>query len=164
MTAQAAERLEFEGRDCSMTFEPPLPKGHPRLREISFAIAAAQPKASQIIFSTACWRRYIGRWALREGRLYLLGFVPGSLLVLDGEEPLLADWFSGVIRLPHGEVLHYVHMGYASIYATEVHIKFEKGVEVARRVRDNRERALDPDGDGWAALPGMHNRFRGDDF
>ena len=38
-----------------------------------------------------------------------------------------------------GEMLRYVHMGYASVYETDIFLEFEKGVLINKRVVDNRE-------------------------
>jgi len=155
MTAQVPEKLELEGEWVAMTFEPPLPRRHPLIWQ--------RPEGPRRI-STACWRRYVGRWALREGQFLLVGFEPDSAFELLSPEPLFADWFSGVLRIPRGEMLMYVHMGFGSVYAQELHIKIKDGVEVARRVRDNRERQLDKEHLTDRAMPGVHNGFEGDDF
>lgn len=76
---------------------------------------------------------------------------------------MLADWFSGVIRIPRGEMLHYVHMGFGSVFEQELHIKIERGVVVNSRVIDNRGRIFDERELGWKNLPGGENRFPGDD-
>jgi hypothetical protein len=36
-------------------------------------------------------------------------------------EPLLNDWITGVLRVPRGERLTYVHMGFGSVYAEPCH-------------------------------------------
>ena len=114
------------------------------------------------IFNSGCWRRYIGTWAIRDGQLFLdnLRFCAGSqsfplgtqviqngatntytspvALLLPGKSlPFKADWFSGVIRLPQGRQLQYVHMGFGSIYERDHFIKFEKGRVVAEKTVNN---------------------------
>jgi hypothetical protein len=50
-----------------------------------------------------------------EGRYKLLG-----------TEPLLADWFTGVLRASRSEQLAYVHMGFGSVYAEAQDIHVER--------------------------------------
>jgi len=80
-----------------------------------------------------------------------------------GEEPLLADWFSGVLRIPRGEMLQYVHMGFGSVFEDEVHVKIARGEATATRVFDNRGKSDDT----WELrrknLLGGENRFPSDD-
>lgn len=49
---------------------------------------------------TACWRRYIATWALRDGGLWLDG-IQGRYALPDGK-PLVATWVSGVLRFLTG--------------------------------------------------------------
>jgi hypothetical protein len=135
MTAQIHELLLLDDEWTSMASEPPLPQGHPR---VVGASEEKQKAASPIIFSTACWRRYRGTWVIRDGRLALIA-IEGRY-ELKGEGPLPADWFSGLLNVPRGKMLEYVHMGYASVFEEELHITVERGVVTGRRVVDNRGR------------------------
>jgi hypothetical protein len=158
MTAQIHERLIFEGEETSMAFCPPLPQGHPRIIPID---PADTPADERDLFSTACWRRYEGTWEIKDGRFYLVAL--RGRYRLAGPEPLPADWFTGTLRIPKGEVLLYVHMGFGSVYEQETHVKIEAGVVIACRVIDNRGK----DHDMWELsrrnYPGFENRFDGDD-
>ena len=160
MTAQIREILIIDGAETSMAFCPPLPIGHPRLIDVE-PKWPAEPGESIIVNSTACWRRYQATWEIKNGRLYLNG-VRGTFR-LQGHEPLPADWFSGVLRVPRGERLRYVHMGFGSVYEEELHIKIESGLVVELRVRDNRGKENDDPDLGQKNLPGGENRFPGDD-
>jgi len=158
MTAQFHEVLILDGEKTSMAFCPPLPEGHPRLMEVSREEAAA---SNSLVFSTACWRQYIGTWEIKDGRFYLAKIE--GMYRLEGEEPLPAEWFTGVLRIPRGEMLQYVHMGFGSIYEEELHIKIEQGMVTARRVIDNRGKDLTRQDLSRLNLPGSENRFEGDD-
>jgi DNA-directed RNA polymerase specialized sigma subunit len=59
---------------------------------------------------------------------------------LAGNEPLLADWFTGVLRVPRGEMLAYVHMDFESIYEQDLLINVERGRVTGQRIQDNRDR------------------------
>jgi hypothetical protein len=157
MTAQIHERLIFDGVEASMAVCPPLPKRHSR-------VIKRKGNASEKDFlyqSTACWRGYQGTWEIREGRFYLAGLAGRFELV--GSAPLLAEWFTGVLRVPRGEVLHYVHMGFGSVYEEEVHVQIKQGLVVGTRVIDNRAKSHDPRVLAWKNLPGFESRFEGDD-
>jgi tetratricopeptide (TPR) repeat protein len=114
---------------------PALPIGNAR-------IVASDPGESApdehgfLFFSTACWRRYIGTWEIKDGQLYLAGI--RGIYKLLGQEPLFADWFTGVLRVPRGKILHYVHGDFLSVYEEEVRVNIENGVVVKTRVIDNR--------------------------
>ncbi len=147
MTAQVHERLIYEGRELSMTFCPPLPEGDPRLQvRPEDEMADCAP----IIFSTACWRGYIATWEIKDGKFYLVDIEGRYTLATDA--PILADWFSGVLRIPQGDILHYVHMGFASIYERELLVTVEKGVVVETRVVDNRGQNVGPSAEEWGSI------------
>ncbi len=158
MTAQAHEILIIDGETTSMMFCPPLPHNHPRI----IAVDEKDVKEEDsYVFSTACWRGYIGTWEIKDGRFYLKDL--RGIFKLLGDEPILADWFSGVLRVPRGERLQYVHMGFGSVYEEELHIKIEKGMVTASRVIDNRGCKFDVRRLSVENLPGCENRFTGDD-
>jgi hypothetical protein len=159
VTAQVHEKLVLDGQPLTMAFCPPIPVDHPRIVELDRAQASRD--APPVINSTACWRGYIGSWEIKDGLFYLAGLQ--GRLRLTGIGPLLADWFSGILRVPQGKILHYVHMGFGSIYEYEEHIKIETGRVVARRRIDNRKKRFDQDDLTWRSLPGSENRFEGDD-
>jgi hypothetical protein len=157
VTAQIHECLIFDGKETSMAFCPPLPKRHSRVTENT-----GEPNEEDFILrSTACWRRYQGTWEVREGLIYLKSLAGRFALI--GSEPLFAEWFSGVLRVPRGEVLEHVHMGFGSVYEEELHVKIKRGVVVETRVIDNRAKNHDQRLLGWKNIPGFENRFDGDD-
>jgi hypothetical protein len=82
----------LDGEEMSMAFCPPLLQKHPRV---------VQAPAVSLI--SACWRGYQGTWEIRENRFYLAG-LSGGLQLRPGE-PIFADWFSGVLRVPKGKRL-----------------------------------------------------------
>ncbi|MGI9571640.1 MAG: hypothetical protein ACR2PH_18300 [Desulfobulbia bacterium] len=154
MTAQVHERLILNGEETSMAYVPRLPDDEPRIEY--------EPRGIEM---SSCWRGYIGTWAIRDNRFYL-EYLTGDLRLTVG--PLFANWFTGVLRVPRGEELHYVHMGFGSIYEEELHIKVDRGVVVKTKVISNRHK--------WIkrlfgkrklhdqSYPGLENRFDGDDL
>lgn len=153
MTGQIHEKLIIDGEKTSMAYCPPIPEEHPRI--------VPSYSDESILSSTACWRGYQGAWEVRDGKFYLVG-IEGRIR-LEGDEPLFADWFTGVLRVPRGEMLHYVHMGFGSVFEEEVHIKIERGLVTKSRIVDNRGKEHDESKLGWDNLPGGENRFEGDD-
>lgn len=165
MTAQVHEKLILEGRETSMAFCPPLPDDHPgivALNRAELENLMQSPDIDGIIFSTACWRMYIGTWELKDGKFYLVDVI--GCYRKTTVEPIFADWVTTVLRIPDGELLHYVHMGFGSVYEFETHLKIENGVVVEERRIDNRNRDIDLGNLGWRNLPGRENHFDGDDL
>jgi hypothetical protein len=160
MTAQIHERLIFDGEETSMAFCPPLPENHPRVVTIDFD-KVERGDGSVMLFSTACWRHYQGTWEIRDRRFYLKAL--RGRFQLRGDGPLLADWFSGALRIPKGKTLVYVHMGFGSVYEQEIHVQVRKGIVTSVRVIDNRGWHFDEGELGWRNLPGGENRFPGDE-
>ncbi len=130
MTAQSRERLIYNGEEYYLATEPLFP--YLKKHNILFTVT-----------SSSCWRGYIGEWLIEENRLYLTG-ITGSLrndkrypiggtpadlkTLFSGQERVFAEWFSGKIRIPHGRMLEYVHMGYESVYEKELTLTVENGV------------------------------------
>ena len=124
MTAQAHEILILEGSKTSMAFCPPLPENDSRIT-----------KAPQTTINSSCWRGYVGSWEIKHGRFFLIG-LSGKYKLRD-ETPLFAEWFSGEIKVPQGDILNYVHGGSTPIYEREQHITVENGIVVASSTVDN---------------------------
>lgn len=94
--------------------------------------------------STACWRGYMGNWKTKDNKLYLTalnGFIrtteedykPVDLNYLfPNKKKVFADWFSDEIRIPLGRTIHYVHMGYESVYEKELLINIKNGYVISR--------------------------------
>jgi hypothetical protein len=161
MTAQIHEVLFIDGEQMSMAFCPPVPLEHPRIVAEDLEAAATRSPGSRILFSTACWRGYQGTWKIEDGRFSLVKLE--GRYRLDGADPLFADWFTGVLRVPRGEQLRYVHMGFGTVYEMEIHIKIDHGTVVASRTIDNRGKQHDSHELALRSFPGSENRFPGDD-
>lgn len=54
------------------------------------------------------------------------------------QEKVFAEWFTGEIRIPYGEMLQYYHIGYASVYEKELYLEFENGYLIGKREKDNK--------------------------
>jgi hypothetical protein len=138
MTAQASESLIYKGERLSLCSNPL----GPYLKSSATSVCFYSP-------STALWRGYIGTWAIEAGRLYLVklkGFVQVdgrvdevvlSHLFPDYPDGVFAHWYTGELRCPMGEMLNYVHMGYASTYEQDLFLEIEKGVVINERIEGN---------------------------
>lgn len=133
MTAQVCEHLILDGQCISMMSCPTIPEGHPR-------IVRKKPIGS----CSACWRGYRGLWAIKDG-LFYLHKLEGEFELL-GKEPLLADWFSGTLRVPRGRMLKYVHMGFESVFEEEVHIEIARGIAIESQIIQNSESVIGKQG------------------
>ena len=135
MTAQFSEILIYEGEELSLCNEPLENFVENNKMDIHF-----------VFTSTACWRGYIGTWAIEGDRLYLKSLDANintpdgpkkmglEALFPDYPDGVFAHWYSGELRCPQGELLQYVHGGFGSIYERDLFFKVKKGV-----VLDSRE-------------------------
>jgi hypothetical protein len=90
------------------------------------------PKKRPRPIMTALWRGYAATFEIMQNELWVVNidaFGPGNITdqCLDGKDRIKVDWFSGVLVMPHGELLHYVHLGYESIYEYYKLIEIERG-------------------------------------
>ena len=135
MTAQCPETLLLRGEKLSLCTEPLAPY--------------LESGATQIAFdaeTSACWRGYEGTWAIESDRLYLVKLQGGSVTNEGWVERSLADlfpgypdgvfahWYTGELRCSKGQLLNYVHGGYASQYEQDLFIEVVRGVVVSERL------------------------------
>lgn len=133
MTAQAGERLFYKGEENWIASEP-LNQYLQNRKDIKF-----------ISPSTACWRGYFGQLEINDNKLYLIalkayleGYREVDLNYLfPKQKQIIADWFSGKIKVPQGEMLDYVHMGYASLYERDLILEIKNGGLVNEYVVEN---------------------------
>ena len=139
MTAQFSEILHYKGEQLSMRVTP--------LSDY-FVLRGMRPDFR--ICSTACWRCYVGEWDITLDRLYLIGinahYQDGTEVTLGSLFPgydsrVFANWYSGVLSIPQGDLVEYVHMGYASVYERDLLLSVEQGVIVDTQVRVNSEQS-----------------------
>lgn len=139
MTAQEMDTIIIEGEAHHLASEPleQCWKRHGRERP-----AFVAPHS-------ACWRGYNSTWEIVDGALYLLDISgtiaapgqagrPASLPELFPGEPVpvFADWFTGTLRVPGGELLESEHMGYESVWERERQLDLVQGRVVAERMGD----------------------------
>ncbi len=167
-TAQQGEVLMYEGEEVAL-FSTPL--------EMYFNEERVRPDELFPSVSTGNWRGYVGYWRIEDQTLFLTRIrsyritepkpggsnvvpyeVPASeLFGEDAAYPIEAECFTGELRIPRGERVRYVHMGFGSKYARELYLKVESG-----KVTKTHEVVYDPTRDAyrsdsdfrWVALGG----------
>lgn len=130
---------------------PTIPSDHPLILDASSEDQAGD-EGDRISNSTACWRGYRGTWEINEGRLYLRS-LEGRYRVTS-HEPILAEWYSGLLRVPQGKLLEYVHFEFGSVYETELFLDIEDGIVVYSWTKDNRGKTHDANEIVWRILHG----------
>ena len=159
MTAQTPDRIQFQPRGATHPLcENPLDQ---------FLRARGLKQARGGSWSSANWRGYVATWLLQKDGLWLTSVSSNGLIVdrrqseadaevagaLDGrpfsvdglfpddtrpaDAPVFADWYSGELRIPEGEMIQYVHGGYGTTYERDRLILIERGRFVRSWVRKN---------------------------
>jgi hypothetical protein len=143
-TAQIADKLLYKN-ETMWIFSNPL--------ESYFNEKNPRPDHLFTFKCTACWRGYVATWKIEEGYLYLTKVVEGSCgadakeipiseILPQQTAPVKALWFTGTLRVPQGEPLLYVHMGYGSIYEKELMISIKEGKVLSEFIVDNTKKKL----------------------
>lgn len=142
-TAQFPDRIIYEGKEYSLQTNPMEPyfEKHPDRK----------PKGG--VISSALWRGYVAAFEFRTNRLFLKdiriqiwnekedGTSWKSVrdeIVPKGEE-LFIDWFTGILVLPGGELVNYVHMGYGSTYSNYILLELKDGGLTGQRSFDHKQ-------------------------
>ena len=133
MTIQAADILSFNGKKTTLATEPLKPYLETR-KDVNF-----------IYKTTALVRGYIGRWEIKNNKLYLvslLGFIENNEQVdlnylFPNQTEVFASWYSGEIRIPEGELLKKINLGYASVFEKDRILTFEKGILIDETFKKN---------------------------
>jgi len=94
--------------------------------------------------SSALWRGYVATFEVIENELYVkdiqmqyrdtiskvhtFGWKSVLDKVFPNQKERKLDWFTGVLVIPHGKLVSYVHMGYASTYKKYKLLEMDHGV------------------------------------
>lgn len=116
------EILVIDGKKSQLFLYPPVPTDHPRIAE------GDEIRAALMVGGRHWCRGYQGTWEIRSGRLYLKD-LKGRIRLKAGR-PVLANWFSGALRVPKRRVDEYVRTGFAVVHRGRALMAFEKGVAV----------------------------------
>jgi len=141
-TAQYPDKIVYKGKEYSLHSNP---------MEAYFEKNPSKKPQGGVI-SSALWRGYVATFEIADGSLLLKdveiqvpekehGYVFKSVLekVVPSGTRLKIDWFSGLLVLPEGKIVNYVHMGYGSTYERYTLLAVEKGAFKAERNYDHKE-------------------------
>ncbi len=151
-TAQYPEKLIYKGKTHSLFSEPLEARLASYWDEPAFGPPRRRP-AQLRARSTACWRGYVGTWKIERGQLWLVALhtdwesrgkpIPIGDIFPGESTPLRASWYSGILRVPLGKRLVYVHMGFHSVYEQDLLIAVRAGKVEGERTVDNRNRGAE---------------------
>jgi hypothetical protein len=143
-TAQQPDVLKIGDRTLFLNSNPLEP----------FLAASPGRLPAAEVGSTSLWRGYIATWTVRDGRLFVDDVrvptkhwmdsdAPESKQFASAMKPLFGDdaphaatWFTGHLIVPTGEMVDYVHMGYASTYASYLILTVIQGTVEEQRDLD----------------------------
>lgn len=133
-TAQYPDKIFYNGKEYALHSNP--------MEEYFQKFPDKKPKSG--IISSALWRGYVATFEIADNSLYLKdidilvskktkdnSFETEWKSVLSEVVPdnkkLKIDWFTGLLVLPFGEIVNYVHMGYGSTYENYILLEIDKG-------------------------------------
>jgi hypothetical protein len=142
-TSQIPERILVDGQDHDLLVTP---------LEDYFRAGHSRPSVlSGGIGSTACWRGYVARWTISDGRLFLVSVrkefrkehaasrfdtewreVELEAVFPEHTSPVLASWYSGVLRVGIGHPFQRGSIGFEAAYERELEISVVSGVVQSR--------------------------------
>lgn len=133
-TAQYPDKIVYKGKTYNMHSNP--------LESYFARNPEKRPRGGNS--STALWRGYIATFEARNGSLYVRdieimvrdtarkdGYAMKYQSVLEqvfpGQTDIRVDWLTGLLVIPYGKLVHYVHMGYGSTYKHYILLEIDKG-------------------------------------
>lgn len=156
MTAQFSDEISYQEQVMALACCP--------LSQYSLKSGV---KLTFLSLCSANWRGYVCAWEILDDRLYLkeirgnlsrdliskpaqwlldplteqVAYLPPrlSLEVLFPGYPngIFAHWFTGKLRCPKGSLIQYKHMGFESIYESDLLLTIQKGILVSSESKLN---------------------------
>jgi hypothetical protein len=143
MTAQIGDRIFIDNNEYTLACEP-----------LSSYLYDNKVEKLFTAVNTACYRGYCAKWGINNGKIYLTDIESPCQIrsrnEIDSDEPIsaiqklfpgqtevFAVWINGTLKIQSGELLEYVHIGYESLYETNIYLKFENGVLIEEKTVDN---------------------------
>lgn len=131
-TAQVPDTIRIDGEEHELNTNP-----------LSAHLESVRwERPENIVISSANWRGYVASWEVKDEQLLLIDvtvllggavrgdYVKKSILTeLFPSSPtgVPADWYSGALIVPQGEITSYVHMGYDSSYESYQVLRVDAG-------------------------------------
>jgi hypothetical protein len=146
VTAQYPDKITFKGTEYSLNSNP---------LELYFEKYPDKRPQSGIM-STALWRGYVAHFEIIDAQLFVTDikievpdkesddsypykWISAYEQVFPNSIKTKIDWYSGILILPHGKMVEYVHMGYASTYSKYWLLEIEQGNFNEARKYKNKE-------------------------
>ena len=143
MTAQIGDRIYINNKEYTLACEP-----------LSSYLYDNKVEKLFTSVNTACYRGYCAKWRIDNGKIYLIDIESPSQIrskkgndsdepisamqkLFPGQSKVFAHWVNGTLKIQFGELLKYIHMGYESIYETNIYLKFENGVMIEEKTIKN---------------------------
>ena len=134
-TAQFPDKINYNGKEYNLNSNP---------LEVYFEKNPNKRPKSEVR-SSALWRGYVATFEIIDNQLFLKdieiqyrdttskgsnNYNWKSVLneVFADQKNIQVDWYTGLLVLPQGKVVNYVHMGYGSTYQHYTILEFNKGV------------------------------------
>ena len=131
-TAQYPDKIKYNGIEYSLNTNPLEP------------YFEKNPEKRPQWYSTALYRGYIGHFEIIENQLFVTDItIPRHYTDKDGKsktksvsiykrifpdkDKVKIDWYSGILILPYGKMIKYVHSGYASVYSNYFLLEIKEG-------------------------------------
>ena len=133
ITAQYPDKITYNGKEYSLNSNPLEP------------YFEKNPDNRPEMASTSLWRGYVGHFEIIDNKLYLTDMVRPVGFYKDEngkskqrwvsiyrryfprQDKVKIDWFTGILILPYGELVEYIHQGYASLYSDYWLLEIENG-------------------------------------
>ena len=147
-TPQVLDELSYEG-DVRAILEFPLTE--------YFEHQQSYPSvfSSEGIQMSANWRGHRATWEIRNGMLLLTAVLKlygdpenstawewkdiTQAVFPDQKLPILASWYTGVMRMPEGKQIECFPFAYGNVHEKEVRLRIRKGLLVGSEIRRNDE-------------------------
>jgi len=133
-TAQMPDKIFYNGQEYALHSNP--------MEDYFEKFPDKKPKTGMV--SSALWRGYVATFEISDGALVLKDIqaeVPKkdsgksfdtewkSFLsdIAPDNKRLKIDWFTGILVLPYGKLINYVHMGYGSTFENYILLEINNG-------------------------------------
>lgn len=143
-TGQMGDKLIYKGKTLEMTSNP--------LEQYFKTNPSLRPK-SPIIMSSL-WRGYVATFELADKQIKVKDI---EIMVMDSIKktnryirssvyeqvfktttPTKMDWYTGLLVVPTGKMLQYVHMGYSSTFESYLLLEIDKGNLISEKNMTNK--------------------------
>ena len=133
MTAQVADKLQYQGQSYSLLTNP-----------LEDYFTRGRHKPDFRVPHTGMWRGYVATWLVEGDLLFLVGLegcltngrpATVSTIFPTAKGSVLADWYSGSLRFASGHIMRYVHRGYGSRFEQEFTLQISGAVVMGEAER-----------------------------